>query len=72
MRKQSKETVIATAPAMLVVRVRLFWQLMTCLGLCLLSCGPTSSGHVDASADVVPLGQKSLIRLRAATVHSTT
>ena len=32
MRKQSKETVIATAPAMLVVRVRLFWKLMTCLG----------------------------------------
>jgi hypothetical protein len=72
MRKQSEETLIATAPAMLVVRVRLSWKLMTCLNVCLLSFGPTSPGHFDALADVVPLGQKALIRLRAAAVHSTT
>ena len=59
--KQSKETVIATAPPSGRTCSPLL-EVDDCLGLCLLSSGPTSSGHVDASADVVPLGQKSLIR----------
>jgi hypothetical protein len=71
MRKQSKETVIATAPpcwSYVFASFGSWWV----LGFMSTIFRPTSSGYVDASADVEPLGQKSLIRLRAAAVHSTT